>query len=80
MSRSKADAHGLTDIRVELVRYGVAGCVIAKRYEDYATVDKIFRMRHEKYRIQRLATAVGIFGRSVGEDVVTLRLEPCEGV
>ncbi len=77
MPRSKADAHGLTDIRVELVRHGVAGCVIAKRHEDYATVDKIFRLRHEKYRIQRLATAVGVFGRSVGKHVVTLRLEPC---
>ncbi len=80
MPRSKADAHGLTDTRVELLRHGAASCVIAKRHEDFATVDKIFGMRHEKYRIQRLATAVGVFGRSVGEDVVTLRLEPCEGV
>ena len=77
MPRSKADAHGLTDARVVLVRNGAAACVIAKRQEDYATVDKIFRLRHEKYGIQRLATALGIFGRSAGEDVVTLRLEPC---
>jgi hypothetical protein len=77
MPRSKADAHGLTDARVELLRNGVAGCVIAKRHEEYAAVDEVFRLRHEKYRVQRLATTLGIFGRSVGENVVTLRLEPC---
>jgi len=77
MPRWKADAHGLTDARVELVRNGAASCVIAKRQEDHAAVDRIFRLRHEKYRVQRLATALGIFGRSAGEDVVTLRLDPC---
>ncbi len=77
MPRSKADANGLTDTRVELLRQGVSGCRIAKRHEEYATVDKIFRLRHEKYRIQRLASAIGVFGQSVGKDVVTLRLEPC---
>ncbi len=77
MPRWKAEAHGLTDTRAELLRRGAMGCVIAKRHEDYATVDQIFRLRHEKYRIQRLATALGIFGRSVGRDVVTLRLAPC---
>ncbi len=77
MPRAKAEAHGLTDTRVELLRHGVTGCVIAKRYEDRTTVNQIFQLRHEKYRIQRLATAVGVFGASAGKDVVTLRLEPC---
>ncbi len=77
MPRAKAEAHGLTDARVALLRHGVEGCVIATRHEDHATVNRIFRLRHEKYRIQRLATAVGVFGRSAGKDVVTLRLEPC---
>ena len=77
MPRAKAEAHGLADTRVALLRHGVEGCVIAKRYEDRATVNKIFQLRHEKYRIQRLATAVGVFGSSAGKDVVTLRLEPC---
>ena len=77
MPRSKADAHGLTDTRAELLRHGAAGCVIAKRYDDSEAVETIFRLRHEKYRIQRLATLIGIFGRSAGKDVVTLRLEPC---
>ena len=79
MPRAKAEAHGLTEARVELIRHGVAGCVIAKRHEDHVTVDQIFRLRHAKYRIQRLATAVGVFGRSAGKDVVTLRLEACKG-
>lgn len=77
MPRGKADAHGLTDARVELLRDGVSRCVVAKRHEDYGVVDEIFRLRHERYRVQQLATAIGIFGRSVGEDVVTLRLDPC---
>lgn len=77
MPRSKADAHGLTDARVELLRDGETRCVLARRSEDHDTVDRIFRLRHEKYAVQRLATALGIFGSSVGEDVVTLRLEAC---
>ena len=51
--------------------------MIAKRQEDRADVDRTHRLRHEKYGVQRLATAIGIFGRSAGEDVVALRLEPC---
>ncbi len=77
MPRWKADGHGLTDARVELVRDGEAGCVIARRHEDPSAVDSVFQLRHEKYRVQRLATALGIFGRSAGRDVVALRLEPC---
>ncbi len=79
MPRSKADAHGLTvtDARAELVRNGVGRCVIAKRHEERASVDRTHRLRHEKYRIQRLATSVGLFGRSAGENTVTLSLAPC---
>ncbi len=77
MPRWKADAHGLTDVRVELFRDGKAGCVIARRHEDPSAVDKIFQLRQEKYRVQRLGTALGIFGRSAGQNVVTLELEPC---
>ena len=51
---------------------------LAHLHEEFATVDRIHRLRHERYAIQRLATAIGIFGRSAGEDVVTLRLEPCQ--
>ena len=77
MPRSKADAHGLSETRVELLRQGQVGCVIATRHEDRATVNEIHGLRHQKYGIQRLATELGIFGRSAGEDTVALRLDPC---
>ena len=77
MPRSKADAHGLGETRAELLRQGELGCVVVTRHEDRVTVDEIHQLRHQKYGVQRLATAVGIFGRSAGEDVVALRLDPC---
>jgi len=77
MPRSKADEHGLTEARVELLRQGELGCVVATRSDGRATVNEIHRLRHEKYAVQRLATSIGIFGRSAGEDVVAVRLDPC---
>ena len=55
-------------------------CVIAARHEVRATVNKIHRLRHQRYAIQRLGTVLGIFGRSPGEDTVALRLDPCPRV
>jgi hypothetical protein len=80
MPRSKADRHGLSEARVELLRQGEISCVIATRHEDRATVNEIHRLRHEKYGVQRFATALGMFGRSAGEDTVALRLDPCPRV
>lgn len=77
MPRSKADAHGLSETRAELLRQGVVSCVIVTRDEDRATVNEIHQLRHQKYAVQRITTTLGIFGRSAGEDVVALRLEPC---
>ena len=77
MPRSKADTHGLSEARVELLRQGEVSCVIATRHEDRATVNEIHRLRHEKYGVQRFATAIGLFGRSAGQDTVALRLDPC---
>lgn len=77
MPRWKADAHGLDDARVELLRRGEARCVVAERREQYEQVDAIFQKRTGKYAVQRLAQALGIYGDSVGENTVTLRLTPC---
>lgn len=77
MPRSKADRHGLEIARVELLRQGEIRCAIATLHEDRPTVNEIHRLRHEKYAVQRLATSLGLFGRSAGEDVVALRLDPC---
>jgi hypothetical protein len=80
MPRSKADAHGLSEARVDLLRQGEVSCVIATRHEDRATVNEIHRLRHQKYGVQRFATAIGMFGRSAGEETVALRLDPCPRV
>jgi hypothetical protein len=80
MPRSKADAHGLSEARVELLRQGEVSCVIATRHEDRATVNEIHRLRHQKYAVQRFATAIGMFARSAGENTVALRLDPCPRV
>ena len=77
MPRAKAEAHGLTETRVELLRQGDVSCVIATRHDDRATVAEVRRLRHEKYSIQRLATALGLFGRSNEEKSVAVRLDPC---
>ena len=79
MPRSKADAHALGETRVELMRDGEVRCGIDTRHEERATVNEIHKLRHQTYGVQRLATSIGIFGRSAGEDVVALRLEPCPG-
>jgi hypothetical protein len=77
MPRSKADAHGLSEVRVELLRQGEVRCMIATRHEDRATVNEIHSMRHQKYGVQRLAAKIGIFGREADESTVALRLVPC---
>jgi hypothetical protein len=77
MPASKADAHGLTDTRVELVRGGIQTCVVAKRSEGREAVDRAHHLRHEKYAVQRFATLLGIFGADAAADTVTLRLTPC---
>lgn len=79
MGREKADTHGLTRTRAELLRQGELRCVEAVRFEDRATVNKAHALRHEKYTIQRLATQIGIFGASAAENVIAVRLLPCAG-
>ena len=77
MQRSKANAYGLSGARVELLRQGEEGCVIATRHEERATVNEIHHLRHQKYQVERLATTLGLFSRSAGESTVALRLDAC---
>ncbi len=77
MPYAKADEHGLSEVRVELLRNGETRCVQVSRIEDRETVNEIHRLRHEKYAVQRFATSIGLFGREAGENTVTLRLDPC---
>lgn len=77
MQRSKADANGLDNVNVEMLRNGVVTCVSANRFEDSQSVNKVLQLRQEKYLIQRLAIAIGLHGRQAGESAVTLRLDSC---
>ena len=73
----KAEEHGLDGADLEFIREGVASCVRAKVFPDRETADRIFRLRYDRYRVQRLATAVGIFGTRARPDSVVVRLLPC---
>jgi hypothetical protein len=87
MPRDKADAHSLGQNLgqdrgqepVELFRQGEVSCVVATRFEDRESTNRIHSMRHEKYSIQRLATTAGLFGREADPATITLRLDPCPG-
>ena len=77
MSRSKAEQHGLDGSRLELLRAGRTSCVVARLSHDPADNERTFRLRDEKYAVQRLGRFLGLFGDGPGIDTVTLRVDPC---
>ena len=77
MPRSKAEAHGLQDTWVDMLRGGERLCMQSTLRDDPATVGDIVERRYEKYAVHRLATAIGLFEREAGEHTVALHLEPC---
>jgi len=77
MSERKADTYGLRDKRVELLRGGQVRCVVAVRHEDRPNVSAIHQLRQEKYAVQRLATAIGLYGQVPSDTTVALQLDPC---
>jgi hypothetical protein len=77
MNRSKAEEHGLDGSRVEMLRAGETLCVAPVLSKDPADNDRTFALRDEKYSIQRLGRAIGLFGDGPSAETVTLRLDPC---
>jgi hypothetical protein len=77
MPRSKAERHALDGARLELLRAGRTSCVVATLSTDPADNERTFRLRDEKYAIQRLGRRIGLFGDGPSADTVTLRLDPC---
>ncbi|MCC6642685.1 MAG: hypothetical protein IT386_16110 [Deltaproteobacteria bacterium] len=77
MPRSKAERYSLDGARVELLRAGQTSCVVAKLSFDPADNERTFRLRDEKYAVQRLARRIGLFGDGPSANTVTLRLDPC---
>ena len=77
MPRSKAERYSLDGARLELLRAGGTSCVVARLSTDPADNERTFRLRDEKYAIQRLGRRIGLFGDGPSAETVTLRLDPC---
>lgn len=77
MPQTKADTHALDGRRVELLRGGEVRCVVAVRHDDHPNVRAIHQLRQEKYAVQRLATAIGLYGEGPSDTTAALRLDPC---
>ena len=77
MPRAKAERHALDGARLELLRGGRTSCVMARLSTDPADNERTFRLRDEKYAIQRLGRRIGLFGDGPSAETVTLRLDPC---
>ena len=77
MPRWKAERHSLDGARVELLRAGRTSCVVATLSTDPAENERTFRLRDEKYAVQRLGRWIGLFGDGPSAETVTLRLDPC---
>jgi len=78
MPRSKADENAIDGKKLELLRAGETRCVIPRIVEDAAVNQRTFDLRQEKYAVQRLGGALGMFGDGPGVHTITLRLDPCE--
>jgi hypothetical protein len=77
MPRSKAEQHALDGAKLELLRAGETRCVVPRIVDDPVANRRTFDLRQEKYAIQRLGGALGMFGDGPGPDTITLRLDPC---
>jgi hypothetical protein len=78
MPRTKADAHALDGAQLELLRAGVTTCVVPRIVDDPVANRRTFDLRQQKYAVQRLGGALGMFGDGPGPETITLRLDPCE--
>jgi hypothetical protein len=78
MPRSKAEQHGIDGVKLELLRAGATHCVVPRLAEDPIVNRRTFDLRQEKYAVQRLGGALGMFGDGPGPETITLRLDPCE--
>jgi hypothetical protein len=77
MKRSKAETHGIDGAKLRLLREGETRCVVPRIVDDPVANRRTFDLRQEKYAVQRLAVALGMFGDGPGPETITLRLDPC---
>jgi hypothetical protein len=77
MPRSKAEEHALDGAPIDMLRAGRTVCVVPALSTDPADNERTFRLRDEKYAVQRLGRVIGLFGDGPSPQTVTLRLDPC---
>lgn len=77
MPRWKAEQHALDGAPIDMLRAGRTVCVVPTLSKDPADDERTFRLRDEKYAVQRLGRAIGLFGDGPSPQTVTLRLDPC---
>lgn len=77
MPRSKADRYALDGAKLELLRAGATHCVVPQLVEGPTANRRTFDLRQEKYAVQRLGGALGMFGDGPGPETIALRLDPC---
>ena len=78
MQHAKAETNGLDGARLQMQRAGGEHCVVPRIVDDAAANRLTFDLRQEKYSVQRLAVAAGLFGDGPGPTTITLRLDPCD--
>ena len=78
MNRSKADQYNIDGAMLDFLRAGETRCVVPRIVDDEVANRRTFDLRQEKYAIQRLGGALGMFGDGPGAETITLRLDACE--
>ena len=78
MSRAKADTHAIDSAKLERLRGGDRRCVVPRIVDDPIANRRTFDLRQEKYAVQRLGGALGMFGDGPSPETITLRFDPCD--
>ena len=76
-ARRRGGSAAIAGARLDLLRRGQTRSVQAALSTDPAENERTFRLRDEKYAVQRLGRRIGLFGDGPAPDTVTLRLDPC---
>ena len=78
MPRAKSDTYAIDGAKLERLRGGEKRCVVPRIVDDPIANRRTFDLRQEKYAVQRLGGALGMFGDDPGPETITLRFDSCE--
>ncbi|MEM6709834.1 MAG: hypothetical protein AAF648_13725 [Pseudomonadota bacterium] len=77
MPRAKAQEHSLDGNDFDVLRAGTVNCMRPVLFEDRETVRRIHNLKVGKYRVARIAGAIGMYPLEAPDTTVVLRLDPC---